>query len=119
MLCVFPYTHLVCHGIRTPTGYSSFHFLIWISHPQPLDFETKSTYTLKVEVTNRYIDPHFLTYGPFSDTTTVKLTVEDINEPPIFTTPLSKMVVSEAAKVGTIIGSVSARDPDDTNSGIR
>ncbi|XP_031439789.1 cadherin-7-like [Clupea harengus] len=86
---------------------------------KPLDFETKSTYTLKVEVTNRYIDPHFLTYGPFSDTTTVKLTVEDINEPPIFTTPLSKMVVSEAAKVGTIIGSVSARDPDDTNSGIR
>ncbi|KAG5268406.1 hypothetical protein AALO_G00212250 [Alosa alosa] len=86
---------------------------------KPLDFETKSSYTLKVEATNRYIDPQFLTYGPFSDTTIIKLIVEDINEPPIFSTPLSKMVVSEAAKVGTIIGSVSAHDPDVTNSGIR
>lgn len=90
-----------------------------ICHPQPLDFETKSSYTLKVEATNRYIDPQFLTYGPFSDTTIVKLIVQDINEPPVFTTPLSKMVVSEAAKIGTIIGSVSARDPDVTSSSIR
>lgn len=90
-----------------------------ISPPQPLDYETKRSYTLKVEATNRYIDPQFLTYGPFSDTTIVKLMVEDINEPPVFSTPLSKMVVSEAAKVGTTIGSVSARDPDDTDSAIR
>ncbi|KAL2085992.1 hypothetical protein ACEWY4_019312 [Coilia grayii] len=86
---------------------------------KPLDFETKKNYTLKVEATNRYIDPQFLTYGPFSDTTTIKLIVEDINEPPVFAMSISKMVVSEAAKVGTVIGSVSARDPDLTKSGIR
>uniref|UniRef100_A0A8C1WG65 Cadherin 7a n=1 Tax=Cyprinus carpio TaxID=7962 RepID=A0A8C1WG65_CYPCA len=84
-----------------------------------LDFETKSSYTLKIEVSNRNIDPRFLSQGPFSDTAMVRLTVENVDEPPIFSTPLSKMGVSEAAKVGTIIGTVSALDPDSTNSPIR
>uniref|UniRef100_A0A8C2DQ84 Cadherin 7a n=1 Tax=Cyprinus carpio TaxID=7962 RepID=A0A8C2DQ84_CYPCA len=83
-----------------------------------LDFETKSSYTLKIEVSNRNIDPRFLSQGPFSDTAMVRLTVENVDEPPIFSTPLSKMGVSEAAKVGTIIGTVSALDPDSTNSPI-
>ncbi|XP_051556275.1 cadherin-7-like isoform X1 [Myxocyprinus asiaticus] len=84
-----------------------------------LDFETKSTYTLKIEASNRNIDPQFLSQGPFSDTAMVRVTVENVDEPPIFSSPLSKMVVSEAAKVGTIIGTVSAVDPDSTNSPIR
>ncbi|XP_051990736.1 cadherin-7-like isoform X2 [Xyrauchen texanus] len=84
-----------------------------------LDFETKSTYTLKIEASNRNIDPQFLSQGPFSDTAMVRVTVENVDEPPIFYSPLSKMVVSEAAKVGTIIGTVSAVDPDSTNSPIR
>ncbi|XP_056112616.1 cadherin-7a [Rhinichthys klamathensis goyatoka] len=84
-----------------------------------LDFETKSSYTLKIEASNRNIDPRFLSQGPFSDTAMVRLTVENVDEPPIFSSPLSKMVVSEAAKVGTIIGTVSALDPDSTNSPIR
>uniref|UniRef100_A0A8C2Q9A9 Cadherin domain-containing protein n=1 Tax=Cyprinus carpio TaxID=7962 RepID=A0A8C2Q9A9_CYPCA len=79
-----------------------------------LDFEKKSSYTLKIEASNRNIDPRFLSQGPFSDTAMVRLTVENVDEPPIFS-PLSKMVVSEAAKVGTIIGTVSALDPDSTN----
>ncbi|XP_042629984.1 cadherin-7 [Cyprinus carpio] len=83
-----------------------------------LDFEKKSSYTLKIEASNRNIDPRFLSQGPFSDTAMVRLTVENVDEPPIFS-PLSKMVVSEAAKVGTIIGTVSALDPDSTNSPIR
>lgn len=49
----------------------------------------------------------------------VRVTVENVDEPPIFSSPLSKMVISEAAKVGTIIGTVSALDPDTTNSPIR
>ncbi|ROL44639.1 Cadherin-7 [Anabarilius grahami] len=84
-----------------------------------LDFETKSSYTLKIEASNRNIDPRFLSQGPFSDTAMVRLTVENVDEPPIFASPLSNMVVSEAAKVGTIIGTVSALDPDSTNSPIR
>ncbi|KAF3836297.1 hypothetical protein F7725_028855, partial [Dissostichus mawsoni] len=86
---------------------------------KPLDFETKSSYSLRIEATNRNIDSDFLSSGPFSDTTSVKVTVEDVNEPPVFSTPLSKMVVSEDAKSGTSIGRVSAHDPDNSNNGIR
>uniref|UniRef100_A0A665XAD7 Cadherin domain-containing protein n=1 Tax=Echeneis naucrates TaxID=173247 RepID=A0A665XAD7_ECHNA len=86
---------------------------------KPLDFETKSSFSLRVEATNRNIDSNFLSLGPFSDTTSVKVTVEDVNEPPIFSAPLSKMVVSEDAKVGTSIGKVSAHDPDTSSSAIR
>ncbi|XP_012774755.1 cadherin-7 [Maylandia zebra] len=86
---------------------------------KPLDFETKSSFSLRIEATNRNIDSNFLNLGPFSDTTSVKVTVEDVNEPPVFSTPLSKMVVSEDAKVGTSIGRVSAHDPDNSNSPIR
>ncbi|XP_034428333.1 cadherin-7a isoform X2 [Hippoglossus hippoglossus] len=86
---------------------------------KPLDYETKSSFSLRVEATNRNIDSNFLTSGPFSDTTSVKVTVEDVNEPPVFSSPLSKMVISEDAKVGTSIGRVSAHDPDTSNSAIR
>ncbi|KAM8730864.1 cadherin-7-like isoform 1-T2 [Acanthopagrus schlegelii] len=86
---------------------------------KPLDFETKSSFSLRIEATNRNIDSNFLSLGPFSDTTSVKVTVEDVNEPPVFSSPLSKMVVSEDAKVGTSIGRVSAHDPDNSNNGIR
>ncbi|XP_071369845.1 cadherin-7a [Centroberyx affinis] len=84
-----------------------------------LDFETKSSYTLRVEATNRYIDTRFLSVGPFSDTATVRLSVENVDEPPVFSSSVSKMVISEEARVGTTIGSVSAHDPDATNSPIR
>uniref|UniRef100_A0A667Z2R3 Cadherin 7 n=1 Tax=Myripristis murdjan TaxID=586833 RepID=A0A667Z2R3_9TELE len=86
---------------------------------KPLDFETKGSFSLRIEATNRNIDSNFLSAGPFSDTASVKVTVEDVNEPPVFSTPLSKMVVSEDAKVGTSIGRVSAHDPDTSNSAIR
>ncbi|XP_028289948.1 cadherin-7-like [Gouania willdenowi] len=86
---------------------------------KPLDFETKSGFSLKIEATNRNIDSNFLSLGPFSDTAFVKVTVEDVNEPPIFSTPLSRMVVSEDAKVGTSIGRLSAHDPDNINGAIR
>ncbi|KAI4874671.1 hypothetical protein NFI96_034601 [Prochilodus magdalenae] len=84
-----------------------------------LDFETKSSYTLKIEASNKNIDPRFRAQGPFSDTAMVKVTVENVDEPPVFSSPLSRMTVSEAAKVGTTIGTVSALDPDSTNSPIR
>lgn len=86
---------------------------------QPLDFETKNSFNLRIEATNRNIDPAFVHLGSFSDTTTVKVTVEDVNEPPVFSTQLSKMVVSEDARVGISIGRVSAHDPESSNSAIR
>ncbi|KAA8580598.1 hypothetical protein FQN60_013556 [Etheostoma spectabile] len=86
---------------------------------KPLDFETKNSFSLRIEATNRNIDSNFLSLGPFSDTTSIKVMVEDVNEPPVFSTPLSKMVVSEDARVGTSIGRVSAHDPDTSNNAIR
>ncbi|KAK6492315.1 cadherin-7-like [Huso huso] len=90
-----------------------------ITLQKELDFETKASYTLRIDATNKNIDPQFLSLGPFSDTTNVKVIVEDVDEPPVFTSPVNRMVVSEAAKVGTIIGTVAAHDPDASNSLIR
>ncbi|MED6295180.1 hypothetical protein CHARACLAT_029038 [Characodon lateralis] len=84
-----------------------------------LNFENKSSYTLKIEASNQNVDTPFLLVGPFSDTTMVRLLVEDEDEPPIFSPSVSQMVVSEGAPVGTNIGSVSAHDPDGSNSPIR
>uniref|UniRef100_I3JV49 Cadherin-7 n=1 Tax=Oreochromis niloticus TaxID=8128 RepID=I3JV49_ORENI len=84
-----------------------------------LDFETKTRYTLRVEASNRYMDTRFLSAGPFSDVATVRLQVEDVNEPPCFSPRVSQMAVSEAAPVGTEVGSVSAHDPDALNCPIR
>ncbi|XP_054876895.1 cadherin-7-like [Poeciliopsis prolifica] len=86
---------------------------------KPLDFETRSGFALRIEATNRNIDSNFLSLGPFSDITSVKVAVADVDEPPVFSKPLSNLNVSEDAKVGTSIGRVSAHDPDNSNSGIR
>lgn len=90
--------------------------LFWL---QNLDFETKSSYMLRVEASNLYVDARFLSSGPFSDVATVRLLVQNVDEPPVFHSSVSWMVVSEAAAVGTEVGSVLARDPDATNSPIR
>ncbi|XP_044076350.1 cadherin-7-like isoform X1 [Siniperca chuatsi] len=84
-----------------------------------LDFETKSSYMLRIEASNRYVDTRFLSTGPFSDVATVRLLVENVDEPPVFSSPVSRMVISEEAAVGTDVGSVSAHDPDATNSPVR
>lgn len=90
--------------------------LLWL---QNLDFETKSSYMLRVEASNLYVDARFLSSGPFSDVATVRLLVQNVDEPPVFHSSVSWMTVSEAAAVGTEVGSVLARDPDATNSPIR
>ncbi|XP_041100351.1 cadherin-7-like [Polyodon spathula] len=90
-----------------------------ITLQKELDFETKASYTLRIDATNKNVDPQFLSLGPFSDTANVKILVEDVDEPPVFTSAVNRMVVSEAARVGTIIGTVAAHDPDTSNSLIR
>lgn len=100
-------------------AFNIFFGLFTLCLSQPLDFESKNSFNLRIEATNRNIDPAFVHLGSFSDTTSVKVTVEDVNEPPVFSTQLSKMVVSEDARVGISIGRVSAHDPDSSNSAIR
>ncbi|XP_072202272.1 cadherin-8 isoform X1 [Excalfactoria chinensis] len=86
---------------------------------KPLDFETKKSYTLKVEAANIHIDPRFISGGPFKDTATVKIVVEDADEPPIFSSPTYLLEVHENAAINSVIGQVTAHDPDVSSSPIR
>lgn len=43
-----------------------------------VDFETKKTYTLKVEGSNTYVDPQFLAWGPYKDEATIKVFMHNI-----------------------------------------
>ncbi|XP_032557085.1 cadherin-11 [Chiroxiphia lanceolata] len=84
-----------------------------------LDYETKKSYSLKVEAANVHIDPKFISNGPFKDTVTVKIAVEDADEPPVFMKPGYIFEVQENAASGTVVGKVHAKDPDAANSAIR
>ncbi|OCT84431.1 hypothetical protein XELAEV_18022583mg [Xenopus laevis] len=86
---------------------------------KPLDFESKKSYILKVEAANVNIDPRFIGGVPFKDTATVKITVEDADEPPVFSSPTYLLEVHENAVINGVIGQVSARDPDASASPIR
>lgn len=84
---------------------------------QPIDYESKRSYTLRVEATNVRSEPS--SGGPFKDTATVKVVVEDSDEPPVFLKPVYVLEVNENAPVNTVIGAVTARDPDSTGSLVR
>ncbi|XP_027376016.1 cadherin-12 isoform X2 [Bos indicus x Bos taurus] len=86
---------------------------------KPLDFETKKAYTFKVEASNVHLDHRFHSAGPFKDTATVKISVLDVDEPPVFSKPLYTMEVYEDTPVGTIIGAVTAQDLDVGSSAVR
>nr|XP_043898454.1 cadherin-10-like [Solea senegalensis] len=86
---------------------------------KPLDFEKKRQYSLRVQVENVHINPRFFSSGPFRDEATIKIVVEDVDEPPEFVRGSYVMEVKEDAAKNTIIDSVSANDPDDKHSLIR
>ncbi|XP_007956376.1 cadherin-10-like [Orycteropus afer afer] len=90
-----------------------------ITVKKPLDYESRRLYTLKVEAENTHVDPRFYYLGPFKDTTIVKISIEDVDEPPVFSRSSYLFEVHEDIEVGTIIGTVMARDPDSTSSPIR
>ncbi|XP_078028994.1 cadherin-12-like isoform X3 [Epinephelus lanceolatus] len=84
-----------------------------------LDYETKKSYTFKVEASNAQVDPRFLHLGPFKDSVTVKVNVLDIDEPPVFTKPSYSVDVYEDTPPGIIISSVTAQDLDASSSAVR
>ncbi|XP_029073148.1 cadherin-10 isoform X3 [Monodon monoceros] len=90
-----------------------------ITVKKPLDYESRRLYTLKVEAENTHVDPRFYYLGPFKDTAIVKISIEDVDEPPVFSRSSYLFEVHEDIEVGTIIGTVMARDPDSTSSPIR
>uniref|UniRef100_H3D3P6 Cadherin domain-containing protein n=1 Tax=Tetraodon nigroviridis TaxID=99883 RepID=H3D3P6_TETNG len=86
---------------------------------KPLDFEKKQQFGLRLQVENVHINPRFFSMGPFRDEASVKITVEDVDELPVFERPSYIMEVKEDAPKNTVLGSVSASDPDDKRSPIR
>ncbi|XP_060029948.1 cadherin-20 isoform X2 [Erinaceus europaeus] len=90
-----------------------------ITVKKPLSFESKKSYTLKVEGANPHLEMRFLNLGPFQDTTTVHISVEDVDEPPVFESGSYFVEVPEDVTIGTTIQVISAKDPDVTNNSIR
>ncbi|XP_059132217.1 cadherin-18 isoform X3 [Peromyscus eremicus] len=90
-----------------------------LSLKKPLNYEKKKSYTLNIEGANTHLDFRFSHLGPFKDATMLKIIVGDVNEPPLFSMPSYVMDVYENAKIGTIVGTVLAQDPDSANSLVR
>ncbi|KAI5103422.1 cadherin-18, partial [Silurus meridionalis] len=90
-----------------------------ISLKKPLNYERKRQYTLHIAAENTHLDPRFTHLGSFKDNATFKITVGDVDEPPVFSMDYYIMDVYENAKIGTEVGSVTAQDPDSKNSPIR
>lgn len=74
---------------------------------------------MAAEAVNDQTDTRFLHLEEFRDRTTLKIVVEDVDEPPVFLLPAYKWKVPENAAVGTVVGSVSAKDSDTVNKPIR
>ncbi|XP_015667005.1 cadherin-6 isoform X2 [Protobothrops mucrosquamatus] len=84
-----------------------------------LDFEKRRQFTLKVEASNPHVDPKFLYLGPFKDITTVRIQLEDVDEPPVFSRPAYILEAKEDVLINTVIGAVTARDPDSAKNPIK
>lgn len=113
------YDHIHLSVIRTKNGtclgflcLGCFNYVNSTPFPKLLDFEKKKVYTLKVEATNPHVEPRFLYLGPFKDSAMVRILVEDVDEPPIFSKLAYILQIREDAQINTTIGSVTAQDPD-------
>ncbi|KAG1952111.1 cadherin-8 [Pimephales promelas] len=84
---------------------------------KPLDFESKHFYNLTVVATNIRADS--ITGGPYMDQATIKIIIEDADEPPVFTKSNYVFDVHENAAINTVIGAVVAIDQDAPHSQVR
>uniref|UniRef100_A0A3P9A3Z7 Cadherin-22 n=1 Tax=Esox lucius TaxID=8010 RepID=A0A3P9A3Z7_ESOLU len=91
-----------------------------IAIKKPLDFESKRTHNVVVEAVNKHVDPRFLELGSFRDQTIVRVSVTDTDEPPVFhPADGATMEVQEDARLGALVGTVTAKDPDMENAPVR
>uniref|UniRef100_A0A673CGL3 Cadherin 18 n=1 Tax=Sphaeramia orbicularis TaxID=375764 RepID=A0A673CGL3_9TELE len=90
-----------------------------ISLKQPLNHEKRKVHTLNIEGANTHPDPRFSHLGPFKDTTSLQVIVGDVDEPPVFSMDYYILDVYENSPAGTQVGTVTAVDPDSTNSAVR
>ncbi|XP_040910825.1 cadherin-18-like [Toxotes jaculatrix] len=90
-----------------------------ISLKQPLNYEKRKVHTLNIEGSNTHTDSRFSHLGPFKDSTSLRVIVGDVDEPPVFSMDYYIMDVYENSPAGTQVGTVTAVDPDSTNSAVR
>ncbi|XP_065422482.1 cadherin-22 isoform X5 [Chrysemys picta bellii] len=90
-----------------------------ITVQKPLDYEAKMVHTVVVEALNKFVDPRFVDLGTFRDQTIVRVSVLDVDEPPEFRPPSDLIEVQEDAYVGSVVGVVTALDPDAANNPVR
>ncbi|XP_056290560.1 cadherin-7 [Pseudoliparis swirei] len=86
---------------------------------KPLDYETKRRFVMAAEAVNDHVDTRFLPLDEFRDRTTLKIMVEDVDEPPVFLSAPHEWKIHENAAVGTVVGSVDARDTDAVDNPVR
>ncbi|XP_017561458.1 cadherin-12a [Pygocentrus nattereri] len=86
---------------------------------KPLDYENRKAYSFKVEASNPHLDSRFLHLGPYKDSATVKVSVMDVDEPPLFSRSSYNMETYEDTPMGIVIGAVTAEDLDIGDSPIR
>ncbi|XP_071370808.1 cadherin-13, partial [Centroberyx affinis] len=82
-----------------------------LSVVKPLDYEATAFHTLLIKVENE--DPLVpdVGYGP-SSTATVQVTVQDINEGPVFFPDPQAVTRMENLSVGSFVAALNATDPD-------
>ncbi|XP_042256067.1 cadherin-10a [Thunnus albacares] len=84
-----------------------------------LDYESKKDYEFRVEVKNTYLDARFILGLQFKDYAMVKVTIEDVDEPPVFTRNPYIIEVHEDTAAGSFVGVVLAKDPDADNEPVK
>ncbi|XP_051003157.1 cadherin-19 [Acomys russatus] len=84
-----------------------------------VDFEHQSHYGIRAKVRNRHVDEELAPVHLNTSTTYIKIQVEDEDEPPIFLLPYYIFEIPEEKPYGTVVGTVSAIDPDRRQSLIR
>ncbi|XP_054984974.1 cadherin-19 isoform X1 [Sorex araneus] len=81
-----------------------------------VDFEVQNNYRIIAKVTNRQVPEEMAIYHEDPSVTIIKVIVEDEDEPPVFLLPYYSFEISEGSPFGSVVGVVSAIDPDQRNS---
>ncbi|XP_077580310.1 cadherin-6-like [Stigmatopora nigra] len=82
---------------------------------KPLDYESKRSYTVEIQVGNVQEDARF-TSAHAKDVAAIHVAVEDVDEPPRFQQSFYLLEIEEDAAVGAFVGVVSAVDEDAPHS---
>ncbi|KAM7401460.1 hypothetical protein PAMA_005589 [Pampus argenteus] len=90
-----------------------------ISLKQSLNYEKRKVHTLNIEGANTHPDSRFSHLGPFKDSTSLRVIVGDVDEPPVFSMDYYILDIFENSPAGTQVGTVTAVDPDSSNSAVR